>query len=248
MNIRLTVDRGNTALKVAIWDAGNQLIASAVDTDGLCAGELARTIIPEGHHDISAIYCYVVQDFRETDIESLHTLARHVLVLDDATPVPLQVCYSTPETLGSYRLAAAVGAVCHIPGRPLLVADVGTAVTYDFVDATGRYLGGNIAPGISMRLTALHAYTSALPAVSAEGSCPVWGNSTEEALRSGTLRGVAAELSYYLRAAGPTAMAVLTGGSSPLLAAAGVLDFDYILDRCLVHKGLNRILRYNETL
>ena len=178
MNIRLTVDRGNTALKVAIWDAGNQLIASAVDTDGLCAGELARTIIPEGHHDISAIYCSVVQDFRETDIESLHTLARHVLVLDDATPVPLQVCYSTPETLGSDRLAAAVGAVCHIPGRPLLVADVGTAVTYDFVDATGRYLGGNIAPGISMRLTALHAYTSALPAVSAEGSCPVWGNST----------------------------------------------------------------------
>ena len=124
------------------------------------------------------------------------------------------------------------------------MSDIGTAVTYDYVAPGGRYLGGNIAPGIDLRLRALAAFTDALPAVSVEGGdIPVWGRTTAEAMRSGAVRGVAAELAYYHAAAGKESIAVLTGGSAELLVNENILTFDYIHDPNLVHKGLFSIIK-----
>lgn len=248
MELNLTIDRGNTALKVALWGRDNRMVRQTVSFDPAGAADLARSILEPGDTVAAAIYCSVVSAARGADMESLAAFCPRVIDLDCNTPMPLRLCYGTPETLGADRIAAAVGARDYAGGRPAMVADVGTAVTYDFVDAKGYYLGGNIAPGVSMRLAALHAHTSALPEVDTCGNTPLWGSSTEEALRSGALRGVAAELDYYRRAAGPDAVTVLTGGSSRLLAKAGIIDFDYIHDPYLVHRGLNCILRYNEII
>lgn len=248
MELNLTVDRGNTALKVALWDADGHLVANTVSFDGAEPASLALSILEEGHSIRAAIYCTVVAPYREADLANLRTLCTSVTDLRYDTPTPLTIGYATPTTLGVDRLAAAVGALWFGKGKPMLVADVGTAVTYDFVDASGCYYGGNIAPGISMRLAALHDHTEALPVVDSHGNTPVWGSTTEEALRSGALRGVVAELEYYKQKAGNDALTVLTGGSGALLIKAGIINFDYIHDPCLVMRGLNSILRYNETL
>ena len=54
------------------------------------------------------------------------------------------------------------------PNENLLIIDVGSAITYDFVSENGHFTGGNIAPGLKMRFTILHQMTKKLPQVDAD--------------------------------------------------------------------------------
>lgn len=63
-----------------------------------------------------------------------------------------------------------------------MLIDAGTAITYDFIEASGIYQGGNIAPGLEMRLKALHHFTGKLPLVSKTGDTPLLGYNTETAI------------------------------------------------------------------
>lgn len=250
MQVKLTIDRGNTALKAALWDnSGNMLLATKGD-EMLSAGELAQSLLkelalPEDTLFDAAVYCTVVATDRAEDLDSLQPLCRKLIDLSAATPMPLSIDYATCGTLGADRIAAVLGAIA-VAGseRPLLVSDIGTAVTYDFVRPGSVFVGGNIAPGVDLRLRALAAFTDALPAVESDGGdIPVWGYSTETAMRSGAVRGVAAELGFYHHQAGEGALAVLTGGSAELLIKQNLITFDYIYDPYLVHKGLYSIIK-----
>lgn len=250
MQYKLTIDRGNTALKAALWDGKGALLATAKGDESVRPSELIAQLLhkvgatPDTTID-SAVYCSVVDTDRADDLASMKPLCGKIIDLNSDTQMPLTISYYTPRTLGADRIAAALGALA-VAGdsRPLLVSDLGTAVTYDFV-APGRvYVGGNIAPGIDLRLRALAAFTDALPAVASDGGdTPTWGKTTAEAMRSGAVRGVAAELEYYHRAAGDGALAVLTGGSAQLLIQQNIINFDYIHDPYLVHKGLYSIIQ-----
>ncbi|MBD5174282.1 MAG: type III pantothenate kinase [Bacteroidales bacterium] len=250
MDYKLTIDRGNTAIKGAVWSAENRLVGTLKGDADKAAGDLALQLMERfngGEPFVAGIYCSVVASDRDDDVASITPLCHRLIELSSRTPLPFTIEYRTPQTLGADRIAAIAGALS-LAGdtRPLLVADIGTAVTYDFVARGRRYVGGNIAPGVDMRLRALRAFTDALPSVNADGDTPVWGTTTAEAMRSGAVRGVCAELEAYHRAAGDEALAVLTGGAAIHLANKGFLTFDYILDPCLVHKGLNAIINFNE--
>lgn len=247
MELKLTIDRGNTAIKGALWNTDGRILCTLRGDESQPAGELALRLISQGQaedSDIDIAYCTVVASDRADDIASLRPLARRLIDLSATTPMPLTIRYLTPETLGADRIAAALGAIALAGSdRPLLVSDIGTAVTYDYVAPGAIYMGGNIAPGIDLRLRALAAFTDTLPAVSPEsGDIPVWGTGTAAAMRSGAVRGVAAELEYYHRAAGEQTLAVLTGGSAQLLKDSDILTFDYIHDPYLVHRGLYSII------
>ena len=190
---------------------------------------------------------------RRTDpqaaLDALKPLARRACYLSADTPGPLVIDYASPTTLGADRIAAATGAMTLVPGETALVVDMGTAITYDVVTAMGHYLGGNIAPGIFVRLEALNHFTSALPLVETDGDTPRWGYNTETALRSGAIRGVVGELQYYrhcLAAEHPHPRVVLTGGSAELITP--YITSKIITEPHLVLIGLNAILKYNETL
>lgn len=243
MEINLTIDRGNTAVKAAVWH-GDELLDVESERNG-SAALLALRLKERYGLFASAIYCSVASV--GDDMAALESCARRFIRLDCSTPVPLSVDYATPRTLGVDRIAAAVGARSVVgESRAALVIDVGTAVTYDILTADNHYLGGNIAPGIFMRLKALHDFTAALPAVETDGAIPVWGYDTPTAMRSGAIRGVAAEAAYFRSLAPAGAATVITGGSCNLIVDSGLLDFDFITDNNLVHKGLNSILQYNE--
>jgi|GEM_PF-5988509 len=94
-----------------------------------------------------------------------------------------------------------------------------------------------------MRLSALHARSARLPEVSVEGPVPTWGYDTDTALRSGALRGVAAELEYYRLQAPAGSAVVLTGGDAE--AVGKLVGFNYIIEKNLVLLGLNRILHHH---
>ena len=164
-----------------------------------------------------------------------------------STPIPLRNAYSSPETLGMDRLAAAVGAWFLNPGHDMLVVDAGTAVTYDFVSADGTYRGGNIAPGIGLRLKSLHEHTGALPLVSAQGSIPQFGNDTETAIRSGVINGIRHELEGYIAEISfisPSLLVFLTGGDAEFFDIKAKSSTFAVPD--LVLLGLARIAEYNE--
>lgn len=242
MALNLTIDQGNSRAKIALWQAGTNTCVSELRVQGLDGAALREVLRDVQVH--TAIYCSVSQ--RPTHI--IHWIKNHCERFVDLTstaPLPITLGYATPETLGVDRIAAAVGAytLAGCRGRNLLVADIGTAITYDHVTASGCFVGGNIAPGIFMRLQALNHYTARLPLVETDGDVSLWGNSTESALRAGAINGVIAELAYY-RSRLDKPVVVITGGAAQLVIDR--LPFEHIFVPNLVSYGLNSIINYNE--
>ena len=129
----------------------------------------------------------------------------------------------------------------------MLIIDAGTAVTYDLVTAAGRFVGGNIAPGLEMRFKALHEHTGHLPLVNAQGATPVVGYDTETAIRSGVVLGLLGEIRSHIadiRLSHPNLLVFVTGGDGQLLRNNLKSDFIYLEN--LLAEGLNRIFLYNE--
>lgn len=170
-----------------------------------------------------------------------------VLQVDAAQHYPFTIEYKTPETLGQDRLAAVCGAYALHKGDNVLVIDCGTCITYDFLTAEGRYVGGNIAPGIRMRLRAMHDYTARLPLVDPGNEMKWIGQSTGEALRAGGVSMAIMEargLIFYLEEKYGSLMTVLTGGDAGFFE--NQLSGPYEVRTHLVLAGLNEILKNNE--
>ena len=243
MRRNLTIDRGNTATKAVVWEGRRaiwqQSYPDAVRED-FC--NIVEKYSPE-----CAILC-TVTDGNEFILETLTELLgeENVKVLTREMPIPMEIDYSTPETLGADRVAAAVGATVINPGKTSLVVDIGTAITYDVVTADCHFRGGNIAPGIGMRLRALNAYTSRLPLIDRKGETPLWGESTDTAMRSGAVNGVIGEILYYMSQLPADTTLILTGGWGTDMAK--LLPIKAVAKPCLVSIGLNRILSYNNQL
>ena len=232
----LTLDRGNSALKADVWD-GNAIVETVVMAPACIHRQLPALI--SRHVIAGAIYCSVTDDGSRME----HLFAEAGVPFWNLTPhstLGLRVDYASPETLGVDRIAGCIGAMTLFPATELLVVDLGTAITYDRVSARGHFIGGNIAPGVSLRLKALNAFTARLPKVELEGPVPTWGYDTFTALRAGAIRGIAAEVSYYRSILPSNARIVLTGGSAPRIIP--YLEFEYTLEPRLVPIGLKACL------
>lgn len=241
MNMRLTIDIGNSSTKLGLWKDDD--LEDTLTIDNPDAREIALFAGPK---PAGAIACSV-RKLAPDVLADIERLVGPVTLLTPSTPVPLKNAYASPDSLGMDRLAAAVGAAGHVPGRNLLVVDLGTAATYDFVDSNATFRGGNIAPGVKMRLDALHAYTSRLPLVEPkqpDASAP-FGTTTRAAMVNGAVLGVAAEINYYHSLAGADAAVVLTGGDAMLVAPL-LKNLPVAVVPHLVSYGLNRISLYNE--
>ncbi|WP_183564593.1 type III pantothenate kinase [Mucilaginibacter sp. SP1R1] len=111
----------------------------------------------------------------------------------------IQNHYLTPETLGTDRLAAVIGANHQYPGVNNLVISGGTCITYDYIDAGANYFGGSISPGLNMRYKALNYYTAGLPLINTDATFnTAYGNNTETAMRSGVQNGIKYELTGFI--------------------------------------------------
>lgn len=171
-------------------------------------------------------------------------LPGRILAFGPETPIPLKNLYRTPETLGADRLAAAVEAHARYPEDDILIADFGTALTIDLVTRAGEFAGGNISPGLRMRLKALHEFTASLPLVEPPaGDIQQIGTTTKEAIAAGAVNGILHEVEGYARLY-PQAKIIFTGGDAKYFAKR-TKSTTFVHDE-LVLCGLNRILEYNE--
>jgi len=128
----------------------------------------------------------------------------------------IAIDYPAPETIGADRIANACGAVARY-GAPVIVADFGTALTFDIVSEAGAYIGGVIAPGLHLVADYFADKTALLPHIDIRGRVGRIGRSTTGAMRIGArvgYRGMVREIVEHLREDAREANAVLcaTGG------------------------------------
>ena len=224
--MNLTIDMGNTRVKYAVFDGGT------VVSDG-CSEEFDEAVIDRilaAHPGITQAIVATTRGPVDDTVALVRRRIGRCLRLSPQLPLPIRNGYTTPETLGEDRLAAAVGAASLYPGRNLLIVDFGTAITIDQVSADGVFRGGNISPGVQMRFR----------------DQTLLGRSTVEAIRQGVMNGIAFEIEGYIARLFPEIDAlsiIFTGGDAKFFVKR---IKNTIFAHCdLVFLGLNRILEYN---
>lgn len=190
----------------------------------------------------------IVSSVRKTKPYFLDYLTKHhgLITLSHKTKVPVTNNYGTPKTLGLDRLAAVVGAASEYPGERALVIDIGTCMTYDFIDEKKRYWGGNIAPGVELRLQAMHHFTSALPLVKRKWNPEILGSSTKTAIQNGAVWGIKLEIESFIKTLTSKKghlHVILTGGDATYFGE--LIESEIFVAPNLLLKGLNEILKYN---
>jgi type III pantothenate kinase len=241
--MNVIVDIGNTRGKYAIFD-GDTLLERGEEPFGWHARAIACRARGEAVNLLLASTGPVPAGLRERSRE----VATRFIEASPAMPLPARVEYDTPETLGIDRVAGCVAGAALYPGRALLVVDAGTALTFNFADAAGTFLGGNISPGVQARYRALHEFTERLPLVAGDAPGEGIGRNTRDAILYGVTRGVLAEIRDYaaaFRREHPAGALLLTGGDCRWLA--GHLPGEFRVEEHLVMIGLNKILAYQQT-
>ena len=189
--MNLVVDHGNTLAKVGVFRQ-YELIDQYTFNNGDELKAFVQNFSAENFILSSvANHQIPVMDWAE------HIQRKYILT--SSLQIPVNNLYATPHTLGVDRIAGVCGARQKFPGFNCLVIDAGTCVTYDFLDKDGNYHGGSIAPGLRMRLQAMHSFTARLPIVEVVDTAPLIGNTTESSMQSGAINGMTEEINGIIR-------------------------------------------------
>ena len=158
----------------------------------------------------------------------------------------LNIKYENPREVGADRIVNAVAAI-HEYGSPLIIVDFGTATTYCYIDEDGNYMGGAIAPGITISTEALYSRAAKLPRIEIIRPDNIVGKNTVSAMQAGILYGYVGQVDGIVNRMKeqskkqPTVVA--TGGLAPLIGEeAQSID---IIDPLLTLKGLCLIYKRN---
>ena len=92
------------------------------------------------------------------------------------------VAYDDPSSLGSDRFCAMLGSMNHFPQRPILLMDIGSAMTFDIIDGTGFHQGGLIMPGLGLLRKSFSKFETTDVSTNFAGLA----NNTKDAWKSGT--------------------------------------------------------------
>jgi len=157
---------------------------------------------------------------RALEASAQDAIGQETLVVGRDLPLPIDVAVEHPGSIGADRICNAVAAFDQL-GVPCVVADFGTAVTIDCVDAKGVLLGGAILPGLAMGAEALAARTALLPAEKLTQPDWVFGQDTHQAIVGGLVFGARGALraivESYAEQLGQWPVVILTGGDAELI-------------------------------
>ena len=146
---------------------------------------------------------------------------REPLTVNSGTDTGLQLCYDTPLTLGADRIVNAVAGIEKY-GGPLIIVDFGTATTFCAINDKNEYMGGAIAPGISISTEALFTRAAKLPRVELTKPAAVIGKNTVNAMHSGIFYGFVGQVDEIAKRMkkemGDKTKVIATGGLAGLIA------------------------------
>jgi len=253
----LAIDSGNTNIVFAVFDSDGGVRGEwrsstdanrTADEFGIWLEQLMKSE-GIGRADIDAA---IIASVVPATLFALKTLCRKYfdcdpqVIREDGIELGLEVLVERPDDVGDDRLVNAVAAHERY-GGPLIVVDFGTATTFDVIDVKGNYVGGVIAPGVSLSLEALHMAAAQLPRVAIKRPDDVIGTSTVPAMQSGIYWGYVGMIEGLVRRIceqyGAEMNVIATGGLAPLFAEA--TDYIKETDPDLTLRGLLAIHRLN---
>lgn len=250
--MNLVIDIGNTRIKAAIF-SGDEI--AVLWTGETMDEEALRSLLAE-HRPAAAIVSSVRarpaqpagnRPVLPSELQFLENQGFPVLLAGPHLQLPITRRYDTPETLGTDRLAAAIAAAARYPGQHSAVINTGSCLTIDFVSNNNEYLGGTIAPGLMMRLKAMHHYTGRLPLITKlSDETALIGKTTEHSMLSGAINGMAAEIDGIISRRQKEIgffNVILSGGDGKIFVKK-LKSSIFALDNIVLY-GLNLMLEHN---
>jgi type III pantothenate kinase len=240
--MNLILDIGTSYIKTAIFNKSEMIFRESLP-------EISPEYISLIIHNYPDTLYSILSSVRKRNpvlLEYLDKNFRTFIELSNKTPLPIKNLYGSPETLGYDRIAAIVGANTICPDTSVLVTDIGSAITIDFINNRNEFHGGNISPGMMMRFRALNEFTANLPLEYPHENPQFMGSDTTDAIIAGVQNGIIFELEGYIRRFSgreKDLKVIFTGGDAASFAEK--INDKILVEPDLTLKGLNKILESN---
>jgi type III pantothenate kinase len=243
----IAIDVGNTMTVLGLLDGTKVNVSWRVTTDERTCDEysllvsslISRAGVDKSSVERAGISCVVPSQTAPLARAIRSDFGADVSLVDWRLESGVVVDTDNPMEVGGDRIANAVGAYYEY-GGPVIVVDMGTATTYDYVTSGGEYKGGLIAPGMASGARELWESARMLPEVELCKPAGVIGRTTIEAMRSGIIYGAVAQIEGIIRRmwenVGFECRVVLTGGHCELVKEE--LPFEAVFDPELTLKGI----------
>ena len=209
----LIVDLGNTLAKFFLYKNGQCVKEHEVNKENF--RETAESLILS--HKVIKGLIYSDVSNQAGDFFENFSNQFSVIAVSSNMQLPFINSYQSPESLGSDRIVLVAAACKSHPNTNVLIIDMGTCITYDFLDANNIYQGGAISPGFEMRYKSLNQFTGNLPLLDTdEGQSPS-GKNTEQAIHAGIYFGIIDEINArinYYKLKYDSLTVILTGGDA----------------------------------
>lgn len=249
----LTTDIGNTSITLGLFDEDALVETFRLASDKDLPQEeyevLLKTLC-KPYKIEGCIIASVVDELSKKFQASVDNVFKiNSILLDNNCETGVKIAIRNPKEAGADRIANSCAAFM-LYKKPCIVIDFGTATSFDIVNHKGEFIGGVIAPGLNLQMNVLNKFTSKLPKIDVAVSNSAIGNSTNDAILSGVIRGTASMIDGLVEQCeqelGTKATIIATGGYSGLISNYLKRPFDYI-NPTLTLEGLRFLYNFNLT-
>ena len=251
----IAIDIGNTNITIGLFLDSELISTWRFSTDSRKTsdeyGLLLQQVMSSNNLNAdkidSAAICSVVPPLTPTfELLCQRYLKVQPLTVMAETKTGIKILYDSPRDVGADRIVDAAAAL-HIYGGPCIVVDLGTATVFDAVNEHGEYLGGAIAPGMTVSADSLYRATSQLRRVELNAPEKVIGTNTTHSIQSGLVFGyselIKGMIVRFKKEIGTNATVIATGGQADIVKDQ-VGAFNHI-DPDLTLKGLHIVHSLN---
>ena len=212
--MNLALDIGNSLLKAGVFKNNNLINYCEFNKDYYLN---VKSIL-----DKNPINHSIASNVSESNNKLIELLSAetNLIKFNSSLKVPFKNCYQTINTLGKDRIALVSNASKEYPKENILLIDLGSCITFDFLNNKNEYLGGSISPGLRMRYKSLNNYTANLPLIDPKEIDYFIGKNTEDSIHSGIINGIISELNCTIdkyKSKYKEIRIILTGGDSKFL-------------------------------
>ncbi len=227
----LGIDIGNTNITLGLFDGENLEAQFRLTT---------RQQRTSDEYGIDLCSLIEHRDFKVSDIDAviiasvvpdiMHSFGSAIIkyfgvqaiVVSSGIKTGLKIQTDNPRQIGADRIVDAVAAY-NLYGGPIIVADFGTATTYDYVDENGTYLYGVTAPGIRTAARSLSEKAAMLPEIEIKKPESILAKETITSMQAGVVYGYIGQTEYILNKMKeelgvPDVQVVATGGLGKIIA------------------------------
>lgn len=227
----LAVDVGNTNMVLGVYMGRELKVSWRISTNREQTGDeygiIFKNLFAQASIDDGLLTGMIVSSVVPPLMFSLEEMAKRYFRLDPLVVGPgmktgLNIKIDNPREVGADRIVNAVAGI-ELYGGPLIIVDFGTATTFDAISKSGEYLGGAIAPGISISTEALFQRAAKLPRVELVKPKRIIGRDTISSMQSGIIYGFIGQVDGIVKRMiqefPEKPKVVATGGLASLLAA-----------------------------